>query len=100
MNNLSTAAKLLILTWVIIGILATGAVGFYFGRKTVPKQQGPDQDPMMQQGPAPSGQPGMQQSPPPGEGQQPQGGFQQPPQGPNQGSGQSPPPASGQPVQK
>jgi len=80
-----TAAKALILTWVIIGLLVAGVVGFYLGRRIAPKPQGPDQAPMIQQGPAPSGQPNTPpQSPPPQPGQQPGGGFQKPPQGGNQ----------------
>ena len=77
---MSQAAKALILTWVLIGLFIAGAVGFYLGRRTAPKAQGPDQVPMIQLGPAPSGQPNMSpQSPPPKADQKPQEGFQKPP---------------------
>lgn len=36
---MSKAAKALILTWLAIGFLMVGAVGFYLGRMAVPKPQ-------------------------------------------------------------
>lgn len=33
---MSTTAKILILTWVVIGFVIVGAVGFYLGRVTAP----------------------------------------------------------------
>ena len=82
---MSQAAKALILTWVVIGLVIAGAVGFYLGRRSAPKPQGSDQAPMMQQGPAPSGQPNMSpQPPPPKADQKPQGGMQKPPLEENQ----------------
>lgn len=42
MNDLSKAAKALILTWIMIGLFIAGAVGFYFGRTTAPKSQSQD----------------------------------------------------------
>lgn len=37
MRKLSKAAKALILTWIMIGLLVAGGIGFYLGRITVPK---------------------------------------------------------------
>ncbi len=90
---MSKAAKALILTWVLIGLLVAGGAGFYLGRITAPKipgqpsgMQTPDrlrdsqqlngsqqplqggfgQQPQGQNkgGPAPSGQQGVQQNQP------------------------------------
>jgi len=36
-NDLSKAAKALILTWILIGLLIAGGAGFYLGRITAPK---------------------------------------------------------------
>lgn len=36
---MSTAAKALIVTWVMIGLIVAGGVGFYLGRVTIPKGQ-------------------------------------------------------------
>jgi len=60
---MSPEKKALILTWVGIGLLIAGAIGFYLGRRTAPSPQGP--------------QPGQQQPP----GQQPGGGQNLPPSG-------------------
>lgn len=84
---MSTTAKALIITWVVIGFLVVGGVGFYVGRVTAPKPQtqgGFNQQPIggQQQGgsfqPQPSGT--MMQ--------QPQGGTQQQPFGTQQGGQQ------------
>ena len=65
---MSKAVKALILTWVMIGMLVAGGIGFYLGRITAPESE--DRYP-----------PAIQS-----QGQQPlQGGFQQPPQGENRG---------------
>ena len=64
---MSKAAKLLILTWLMIGFLAAGGVGFYLGRITAPKSQ--SQNPAGVGGQQPTGgqQPNsVQQSPPRG----------------------------------
>lgn len=39
MSNLSKAAKALILTWILIGLLIAGGIGFYLGRTTAPRIQ-------------------------------------------------------------
>lgn len=81
---MSTTAKALILTWVAIGFLLVGAVGFYLGRLTAPKSGQPSQSQMGQQNFQPPqqqqqfGQQNFQPSPPQQQGQQ---NFQQPPQG-------------------
>ena len=69
---MSKAAKALIITWVLIGLLIAGGIGFYLGRTTVPKGQGQS--------------PGMQNQDELRGGQQPTG-VQQPLQG---GSKQQP----------
>ena len=80
-SNLSKAVKALILTWIMIGFVVAGLVGFYLGRITAPKTQ--SQNP-----------PGMQQ---PTGGQQPPRGAtpSAAPSGPSQGgqqpAGQPPP---------
>ena len=90
MSNLSKAAKALILTWILIGLLIAGGAGFYLGRITAPKI--PDQ---------PSGiqtQDRLRDGQQPSGGQQPlQGGFQQQPQGLNRGG---PAPSGQQGVQQ
>ena len=80
---MSREAKLLILTWVMIGLLAAGAIGFYLGRITAPKNQGGPQGEVQQ--------PGSQQQGP--QGGQLQGsplptGAQRPPQGAGPGQQQ------------
>ncbi|EKD84693.1 MAG: hypothetical protein ACD_38C00171G0003 [uncultured bacterium] len=78
MNDLSKAAKALILTWILIGLLIAGGAGFYLGRITAPKI--PDQ---------PSGiqtQDGLRDGQQLNGGQQPlPSGLQQKPQGPDRG---------------
>lgn len=81
---MSTAAKILILTWVVIGIVVVGVAGFFVGRLTVPKpltlsgglQQGQQQQFQQQPGGSPptggGGQQQQQQQLPGG------GGYQQP----------------------
>ena len=81
---MSTAGKALILTWVMIGLLVAGVVGFYLGRNMVPKNQGIPQGGVQQPGQQ-GGQP--QGSPPPTGGQQPPQGQQQ---NPPAGGGQPP----------
>ena len=60
---MTSTAKALIITWMVIGFLVVGAVGFYLGRVTVPKNQTFS-----------TGQPLNQQQP---NGNQPAGSFQQ-----------------------
>ncbi|MCG2692143.1 hypothetical protein L6272_04940 [Microgenomates group bacterium] len=74
---MSSTTKALIITWMIIGFLVIGAVGFYLGRVTAPKNQA-----------FPIGQPQNQQQ---SEGNQPAGNFQQQPGGaaPQQPQGNS-----------
>ncbi|OGH24167.1 MAG: hypothetical protein A3B47_04875 [Candidatus Levybacteria bacterium RIFCSPLOWO2_01_FULL_39_24] len=83
---MSREAKLLILTWVMIGLLVAGGVGFYLGRATAPKTQGILQDgiqpPGSQQLGPQSGQ--LQGSPFPTGRQQPPQGQQNPPDGGSQ----------------
>lgn len=100
---MSTAVKALILTWVAIGFLVVGVLGFYLGRITAPRiQPGAGMMPggMMQQWGGQEGQkqmmPGQQQGGTgmmPGGGKQmpPEGGFQQPTQGTGQQGFQQPP---------
>ena len=68
-----SATKALILTWVMIGLLVAGAVGFYLGRNSVFQNsgglQGGVQPPGAQQLGPQGGQP--QGSPPPTGAQQP-----------------------------
>jgi len=73
---MSTEKKALILTWVGIGILIAGAIGFYLGRNTTPNRQGPqdNQQQLEQPGTGPS-------LPPPQGGQQPGGRQNLPPSG-------------------
>jgi len=71
---MSREAKLLILTWVVIGLVVAGAVGFYLGRTTAPKNQEGPQGGVQQPGAQQLGPQGGQQLPP---GQQQPG---QPPQ--------------------
>jgi len=87
MKVVSREARLLILTWVAIGLVIAGLVGFYLGKNSLPQNQGGPQGVLQQPGsqqPGPgSGQP--QGSPPPtGNQQPPQRGGQQPPLNPNQ----------------
>ena len=94
MKFVSKEAKLLILTWVVIGFVVSGLIGFYLGRNSIPQNQGGPQGGVQQgeiQQPGPgSGQP--QGSPIPTGGQRPpQGGQQNPPAPPPTGTG----PASG-----
>ena len=72
---MSREAKLLILTWVVIGLVIAGVLGFYLGKTIASKGQGSPQLPGPQ-----SGQP--QVSPLPTGGQQPLqgGGPEKPPQ--------------------
>ncbi len=65
---MSSTAKALIITWMVIGFLVVGAVGFYLGRVTAPKNQS-----------FPTGQPPLNQQQPGGN--QPAGSFQQQPGG-------------------
>ncbi|OGK42381.1 hypothetical protein A2954_00875 [Candidatus Roizmanbacteria bacterium RIFCSPLOWO2_01_FULL_37_12] len=101
---MSLSTKLLILTWVAIGLSISAGVGFYFGRATAPKTQGQyppgirSQDQMFQLVDPQSGPRGMTGIQPPIGGQQPPGGFQQPPPNTNQGGQQIPPPGGGQPL--
>ncbi len=78
-----TATKALILTWVVIGLLVAGVVGFLIGRNTSPQPgQQPGQQPAGIQGGQPQGSPlpsgvqrppqGQQPTPPAGGGQLPQ----------------------------
>ena len=84
---MSKTVKALILTWVMIGFLIAGGVGFYLGRTTAPKIQELNPSGMQPQG-----------------GMMPQGGFGQPPPGANQGlipsserqGGQQNPPTGGE----
>ncbi|OGE08261.1 hypothetical protein A3I53_01145 [Candidatus Curtissbacteria bacterium RIFCSPLOWO2_02_FULL_40_13b] len=74
---MSREAKLLILTWIVIGLVVAGAVGFYLGRITAPKNQGGPQGEVQQPGPQQQGSQGGQPpgSPLPTGGQKlPQGG--------------------------
>lgn len=87
---MSSTAKALTITWMIIGFLVVGAVGFYLGRVTVPKNQtfpiGQSPNQQQQGGNQPAGnQPtdssqqqsgGVAPQQPQGNSQQ-QGGFQQ-----------------------
>ena len=99
---MSKATKALIITWVLIGILAAGGIGFYLGKTTATKvQQG--QPPGLQNqdglrsGPQPTG---IQQPLKGGFEQQPQGIKQEPlPSGVRQGGQQNQPPNGGQPIQ-
>jgi len=75
----SRAAKALIITWVVIGLLIAGVVGFYLGRKTASKNQDTTVDRQLQPGaqlPAQQGGGTNQESPPLPAGQ----GTQQKPQ--------------------
>lgn len=87
---MSTTAKALIITWVIVGAFIVGGVGFYLGRMTVPQPKLPSFPQGQQQQGQLNQQPGFQGG---------QGQFQQPsgfPQPSGQQQGQFPPPGGGQ----
>ena len=68
-----TATKALILTWVVIGLLVAGVIGFFLGRNTLPQ-------PGQQAGQQPPGtQGGQPQGSPLPSGQRPSQGQQTPP---------------------
>ena len=96
---MSKATKALILTWVLIGLLVAGGIGFYLGRKTAPMPDLPLG--MIQNELRNSQQPtGVQQPLKGGFEQQPQGIKQEPlPSGVRQGGQQNQPPNGGQPIQ-
>ncbi len=76
------ATRALILTWVVIGLLVAGVVGFLLGRNTLPQLgQQPGQQPAGIQGGQPQGSPlpsGVQR-PPQGQQPTPPAGGVQPP---------------------
>ncbi len=88
---MSKAAKALILTWILIGLLVAGGIGFYLGRTTAPKvQQG--------QPPGIQNQDGLRSGQQPTGIQQPlQGGSQQQPGVNREGPAPSGPIQQGQP---
>lgn len=96
-RHMSIAAKALILTWVMIGLLIAGGIGFYLGRKTAPKTQSQPSPSQQQSGAQQPGiqqpstqQPGTQQQQPSGQ-QLPQGTTQSPaPSGTNPTGSQKP----------
>ncbi|OGE44507.1 hypothetical protein A3B45_05150 [Candidatus Daviesbacteria bacterium RIFCSPLOWO2_01_FULL_39_12] len=98
MRNLSKAAKALILTWVVIGLIVAGGIGFYLGRTTTPRMQSQPPTMQNQDGLRDIQQPIGGQQPPPGtnQGPLPSGAAGQKGPAP-QGGQQSPPPDEGQP---
>ena len=74
---MSTATRALILTWVVIGFLIIGVVGFYLGRITAPKTQPSFPGGMIQQRQMGLPGQGQQQIIPTGQFQELKGGQQQ-----------------------